>query len=108
MASFQAKTVLDSLRMIPKTKKLSFRSIRPRPGIGNSKKKFKKFKNIITASFQVKTGRDKLRMGEKKIIFPIHSNQTRNREFQQNSKKNVENYKTSLSLHFKLKQDWIG
>ena len=41
MASFQAKTGRDRLRVI-KTKKLSFRSIPTRPGIGNSKKTVKK------------------------------------------------------------------
>ena len=39
------------------------------------------------ASFQAKTGRDKIRMRKKKILVPIHSNPTRNREFQQNCKK---------------------
>ena len=39
------------------------------------------------ASFKAKTGRDQLRMREKKIIVPIQSNQTRNRESQKNSKK---------------------
>ena len=50
-------------------KKFSFWSIPTRPGIGNSRKiakKFKKLNNIITSSFQGKTGRDKLRMREKK------------------------------------------
>ena len=43
----------------------SFWSIPTRPVIGNSKKiakKFKKLKNIITASFQAKTRRERLRM----------------------------------------------
>ena len=38
-------------------------------------------------SFQAKTGRDKIRMRKKKFLVPIHSNPTRNREFQQNCKK---------------------
>ena len=41
------------------------------------------------ASFLAKTVRDRLRMIQKKknVIVPIHSNPTRNREFQKNSKK---------------------
>ena len=42
------------------------------PGVGNSNriaKKCKKLKNIIMASFQAKTGRDRLRMREKKIFL---------------------------------------
>ena len=39
------------------------------------------------ASFRAKTGCDKLRViQKKKVIVPIHSNPTRNREFQKNSK----------------------
>ena len=72
-------------------KQLSFRSIQSRPGIGISKKlakKFKKLKNINMASFQAKTGRERLRIREKKyILVPIHSNTTRNREFQKNNQK---------------------
>ena len=54
MASFQAKTGRDELRVLPKKKKLSFRSIPTRLGIGNSKKiakKCKKLRNIVMASF---------------------------------------------------------
>ena len=50
-------------------KKFSFWSIPTRPGIGNSRKiakKFKKLKNINMASFQAKTGRERLRTWEKK------------------------------------------
>ena len=68
MASFKAETGRDRLRIRGK-KKLSFRSIQTRPGIGNSRKiakKFKKLKNIIMASFKAKTGQDRLRMREKK------------------------------------------
>ena len=90
MDSFQAKTGRDRLRMREK-KIFLFRSIPTRPGMGNSKKiakKFKKLKNIVMASFQAKMGRDRLRMREKKNIFVlIHSNPTRNREFQKHSKK---------------------
>ena len=39
------------------------------------------------ASFQAKTGWDKSRRRKKKIIVPINSYPTRNREFQKNSKK---------------------
>ena len=39
------------------------------------------------ASFQPKTGWERLRMWEKKNLVLIHSNPTRNREFQKNSKK---------------------
>ena len=39
------------------------------------------------ASFQAKTWQDRLRMRENKIILMIHSNQTRNIEFQETSKK---------------------
>ena len=90
MASFQAKAGRDRLRVIQK-KKLSFRSIPTRSGIGNSRKiakKFKKLKNIIMASFQAKAGRDRLRViPKKKVIVPIHFNPIRNWEFQKNSKK---------------------
>ena len=71
-------------------KKFSFWSIPNRPGIGNSKKiakKLKKLKNINMASFQAKKGRERLGMWEKKILVLIHSNPTRNRELQKNSKK---------------------
>ena len=50
-------------------KKLSFRSIPSKPGIGNSKKRaknFKKLKNIVMASFQAKLGRDRLIKKKKK------------------------------------------
>ena len=71
MASFQAKTGRDRLRVI-KTKKLSFRSIPTRPGIGNSKKtakKCRKLRNIIMALFQGKTGWDRLSVIQKKKIY---------------------------------------
>ena len=60
------------------------------PGIENSKKivkKLKKLKNIIMASFQAKTGQERPRKREKKIIVPISSYPTQNREFQKTSKK---------------------
>ena len=52
-------------------KKLSFLSVPSLSGIKNSKKiakKFKKLKNIIMASFQAKTGWDRLRMREEKKL----------------------------------------
>ena len=85
------KTGQDRLKVIQK-KKLSLRSVPTRPGKGNSKtiaKKCKKLRNIIMISFHAKTGRDRLRVipKKKKIIIPIHSNPTRNRDFQKNSKR---------------------
>ena len=60
MASFQAKTGRDRLRVIPKKKKkLSFRSIPTRLETGISKKiakECKKLKNIILASLRDGTG----------------------------------------------------
>ena len=47
-------------------KKLSIRSVPTQPGIENSNKIAKKLKNIITAFFQAKTGRDSLRKRKKK------------------------------------------
>ena len=88
MASFKAETGRDRLRLREK-RKLSFRSIQSRPGIGISKKiakKLKKLKNINMAFSRAKTGRERLRTWEKKILVLIHSNPTRNREFQKNSK----------------------
>ena len=75
MASFKAERGHDRLGIRGK-QKLSSRSIKTRPGIGNSKKiakKFKKGKNIIMATFQSKTGRNRQRMREKKKIVPISS-----------------------------------
>ena len=46
------------------TKKISFLSIRTRPELENSKitaKKFQKLKNILQASFQDETGKDKIK-----------------------------------------------
>ena len=71
MASFQAKTGRDRLRVIQK-KKLSFQSIPTRLGIGNSKtiaKKCKKLRIIIMAEFQAKMGRDRLSVIQKKKSY---------------------------------------
>ena len=88
-------------------KKLSFRLVPTRPGIENSKKiekKFKKFKNIIIVSFQAKTCWEMPRKREK-IIVPVSSYPTQNREFQESSKKNQKIKKISLWLLFRLKRD---
>ena len=72
-----------------KKKNSTFQSIHSRHGVGISKKiakKLKKLENINIASSQAKTGRERLRTWEKKILVLIHSNPTRNREFQKDSK----------------------
>ena len=69
--------------------KLSFRFVPTQCVIENSKqiaKKFKKLKNIVTASFQAKMGRERLRKKEKKIIVLTNSYPTRNRKLQKNCK----------------------
>ena len=66
MASFQAKTGRDWLRM---RKKKSFLAVPSQSGIQNSEKiakKFEKLKNIKMASFKAKAGQDRLRMRGKK------------------------------------------
>ena len=60
------------------------------------------------ASFQAKMGRDRLRMREKKIIVPIHSNPTRNWELKKKQRKNGKNWKTSLWLLFMPKRVGSG
>ena len=70
MASFQAKTGRERLRMREK-KIFSFRSIPTRPGIGNSKKitkNCKKLKNIVMALFEPGMGSDRLRLREKRKL----------------------------------------
>ena len=60
-------------------------------------------------SFQAKTRRDRLRKREKKNIFVlIHSNSTRNREFQKNSKTMPKIKKTLLWLNFDTERDGTG
>ena len=89
MASFQAKTGWDR----PKKKEnKSYRSDQflPNPLQRIPKKiakKFKKLKNTIMASFQAKIGWEGLEREKIKIIVPISSCPTQNREFQKNSKK---------------------
>ena len=53
------------------------------------------------ASFQAKTGRDRLRMREKKIV-PINSQPIRNIEFRKNSKK-IKKLKNINMASFKAK-----
>ena len=60
------------------------------------------------ASFQAKTGWDKLKVREKNFLVPIQSNPTRNREFQKNSKKMQKIKKTLLWLYFDLERDGTG
>ena len=71
MASFQAKTGRDRLRVIPKKKSYRSDPFHPDQEQGIPKKitkKFKKLKNIILASFQAKAGRDRLRVIQKKKL----------------------------------------
>ena len=66
MASFQAKTVRDWLRMIIKRKVIV--PIHLNPYLNREfQKNSKKLKNIAVAFFQAKTGRDRLIMREKKL-----------------------------------------
>ena len=72
MALFEPGMGSDRLRLREK-RKLSFRSIQSRPGIGISKKiakKLKKLKNINMAFSRAKTGRERLRMREKENSHP--------------------------------------
>ena len=78
-----------------------FRSIPTWCVIENSKqiaKKFKKFKNIVVASFQVKIGRKRLRKREIKITIPFHSYPRRERKFQKNGKKIQKSKNTIVPL----------
>ena len=54
------------------------------------------------SAFQDIMGRDRLRMRENKISVPIHSNPTRNREFQKYSKK-IEKIENINMASFKAK-----
>ena len=94
MDSFQAKTARHRPRMIYK-KKISFGSIPTRSGIGNSKKNSKKIQKTKKNHYGFFSSQNGMGQAEnerrKKIIVPIHSNPTRNREFQQNSKKKTKN-----------------
>ena len=94
MDSFQAKTARHRPRMIYK-KKISFGSIPTRSGIGNSKKNSKKIQKTKKNHYGFFSSQNGMGQAEnerrKKIIVPIHSNPTRNREFQENRKKNSKN-----------------
>ena len=69
----------------------------------------RKIKIIIMASFQAKMGRDKQRViQKKKVVALIHSNPTRNREFQKNSKTMPKIKKTLLWLNFDTERDGTG
>ena len=57
------------------------------------------------ASFEAKTGRERLRMWEKKILVLIHSNPTRNREFQKNSIK-IKKLKNIIMASSDAKNGW--
>ena len=58
------------------------------------------------ASFQSKTGRERLRMWGKKILVLIHSNPTWNMEFQKNSKKIQKKLKNIIMAFFQAKTRW--
>ena len=60
------------------------------------------------ASFQAKMGRDRLRMREKKIIVPIHSNPTRNWELKKKTTKKWKKLKNIVmaSFHAKTGREW--
>ena len=82
MASLQAKIGRKTQR---KRKNKNYRSVPTQRVIQNSKKiekKFKKFKNTITASFQGNIGWTTLRMEKIKIIATFCSFPTGKRKFQ--------------------------
>ena len=90
MASFQAKTWWDRLRV--RENKIIV-PIHSNPTwnteFQKTSKKIQKIKKHHYATFQAKTGRDRpsvIKKKKKKVIVPIHSNPTQNREFQKNSK----------------------
>ena len=88
-----------------KKKKLSFRSVTTRPRIENSKKiakKFNKLKNIISASFHAKIGRERQRKREKKNY--------RSDQFLLDAEKRIskkfKKLKNILMASFKAKTGW--
>ena len=112
MDSFQAKTGRDRLRMREK-KIFLFRSIPTRLGMGNSKKIAKKIQKIRKhryGFFSSQNGTGQAENERKKNIFVlIHSNPTRNREFQKHSKKMPKiKKKTLLWLSFDTERDGTG
>ena len=71
MSSFQAKSGQERSRK-RKKKSLSFQSVPIQPRIENLRKiakKFQKLKNIMMASFQVKTGWERPRKRKKNLLF---------------------------------------
>ena len=72
-------------------KKKSFLSVPTQSGVGNSKKIAKKIQKIKKLQYSFFKSENGMGLAEnqkkKKIIVLIHSNLTRNREFQKNSKK---------------------
>ena len=87
VASFQAKIGCKRLKKDRK-QKLLFRFVPTRRVIENCKKirkKFKKLKNTIMASFQAKVNRKSPRNGENKNFVRFRSYPSRNRKFQKNS-----------------------
>ena len=112
MASFQAKTGQDRQRMREKIKYRSSQFLaNPEYGIPKKiVKKFKKLKNIIMASFQVKTGWVKLWVMQKKKSYRSNPFQPGPKYGFPKKQQKMEKKKkeTSLWLHFKPKQDVIG
>ena len=94
LASFQAKTGWERPRK--REKKLSIRPITTRLGLQNSKKNSKKVQKIKKHDYGYFSSQNGTGLAEKerkkKIIVPISSYPTRNREFQKNSKK-IQKYK---------------
>ena len=90
MASFQSKIGWKRPR---KTENKNYRSVQFLPGakqqIKKIAKKFKKQKNTVMDSFQAKIGWKMMRQRENKNYFsvPFRFYPTRNRKFQNNSKK---------------------
>ena len=99
MAFFQAKTCSHKLRKI-ENKNYRFDQSLPDPEqrIPNKQKKIKKIKIQLLLLFkpeQVEKGREREKI---KIIVPINSYLTHNREFQNNSKKIQKNSKTNYGF----------
>ena len=91
LISSQNKTRQADSDTKKKKKKLSFLSIPNRSGIKNSQKLAKKCKNFKNTSlslhFKPKWYGTGWEWYKKNVIIPIHSNSTRNKEFQKNIKK---------------------
>ena len=74
------RTVIENSKKIPKTKKNHYGFFSSQNGMGQAENERRK-----------------------KIIVPIHSNPTRNREFQQNSKKKGKKLKNIIMASFQAK-----